>query len=221
MSINGLSFVSARPAPQPCVSVHWCGVFKNLPLYAFCLVCGHSREVHFSKEHYTKHTPADLSCCMCSQLRNEHSQEQLIKKNQIQFHTRTISDWNKLPTDVTHQTTLETFKTALAAHFDQLTNCSFTHLHWHFLFLIIIVIIIIIIIIIYFYNVFCSSTSISFLSLLCILLQHQYFLLILTMYLALAPHICSDGPSLCGLPIQIQTLKKRQILSIMPTKIIK
>ena len=30
MSINGLSFASARPALQPCVSVHQCGVFKKL-----------------------------------------------------------------------------------------------------------------------------------------------------------------------------------------------
>ena len=29
MSINGLSFMSARPTPQPCVSVHRCGVFKK------------------------------------------------------------------------------------------------------------------------------------------------------------------------------------------------
>ena len=29
MSINGLSFVSAGPALQPCVSVHQCGVFEN------------------------------------------------------------------------------------------------------------------------------------------------------------------------------------------------
>ena len=30
MSINGLSFASARPAPQPCVSVHQCGVSDNI-----------------------------------------------------------------------------------------------------------------------------------------------------------------------------------------------
>ena len=29
MSINGLSFTSARPTPQPCVSVHRCGVFEK------------------------------------------------------------------------------------------------------------------------------------------------------------------------------------------------
>ena len=29
MSINGLSFTSARPTLQPCVSVHRCGVFKK------------------------------------------------------------------------------------------------------------------------------------------------------------------------------------------------
>ena len=26
-----ISFMSARPTPQPCVSVHWCGVFKKEP----------------------------------------------------------------------------------------------------------------------------------------------------------------------------------------------
>ena len=30
MSINGLSFASAKPAPQPCVSVHQCKVFENV-----------------------------------------------------------------------------------------------------------------------------------------------------------------------------------------------
>ena len=34
MSINGLSFASARPAPQPCVSVHRYGVFENLCILA-------------------------------------------------------------------------------------------------------------------------------------------------------------------------------------------
>ena len=30
MSINGLSFTSARPAPQPCVSVHRCGGIQEV-----------------------------------------------------------------------------------------------------------------------------------------------------------------------------------------------
>ena len=30
MSLNGLSFASARPTPQPCVSVHRCRVFEKL-----------------------------------------------------------------------------------------------------------------------------------------------------------------------------------------------
>ena len=29
MSINGLSFTSAKPTLQPCVSVHRCGVFEK------------------------------------------------------------------------------------------------------------------------------------------------------------------------------------------------
>ena len=29
MSLNGLSFASPRPAPQPCVSVLWCAKFEN------------------------------------------------------------------------------------------------------------------------------------------------------------------------------------------------
>ena len=32
MSINGLSFASARPAPQPCTSVHQCGLLENITL---------------------------------------------------------------------------------------------------------------------------------------------------------------------------------------------
>ena len=38
MSINGLSFTSARPTPQPCVSVHWCEVFENRNCVSLCVM---------------------------------------------------------------------------------------------------------------------------------------------------------------------------------------
>ena len=46
MSINGLSFMSARPTPQPCVSVHRCGVFEKYCYqgYIFILFCWQHEE---------------------------------------------------------------------------------------------------------------------------------------------------------------------------------
>ena len=55
-SINGLSFTSARPTLQPCVSVHRCGVFEKLRLKKinpyFLKIAGISRKVFLFGEMY-------------------------------------------------------------------------------------------------------------------------------------------------------------------------